>query len=121
MEVVEVDPIRPQALQRAGDRAANDVGELPSVDRSPRPNFVASTTSLATPHEDLPEQPLAPAAVAIRLGRVEEAHARVERRLDDRTRLLGPDPPAEVVAPETDPRDAQAALAELDRLHETRR
>jgi hypothetical protein len=53
--------------------------------------------TVAPPGQRAPEQALA-CVLAVDVGRVEQRDARVERRIDDRTRARFVDAPAEVVA-----------------------
>ena len=110
MQVVEIDVIRPQALERAFDRAADGLRRAVPVS-CPQPNLVARTTSLAASVEHLAEEPLAVSAVSVDLRGVEEGDADLECSLHDRARPLEVDAATEVVAAEADTRCAKAAVA----------
>src|SRR5215207_11066810 len=81
------------------------------------PNFVASTMSLRALAEDLAEEALRAAALAIDVGGVEERDAEVERLVDDLAGRLEVDAAAEVVAAETDERHPKARRSEIALLH----
>jgi hypothetical protein len=116
VQVVEVDVVGPESLERAGDRAADVLGRAASGIGLPR-ELGREDDPLAPSLEELAQQALAAASAAVHLGRVEERDPGFEGGLDDRTSLVGADAPAEVVAPEPDPRDAQSALAQRHYLH----
>jgi len=84
------------------------------------PNFVASTTPVASPFEHLPEERLAPTPVAVDVCGVEKRDAGVESRVDDGARPLEIDPHAEVVATEADDRDFGPLISQSPRAHERR-
>ena len=85
----------PRASQSLGGRPAELRGEH---------------DSLPPPPERLAEERLAP-PVAVALGGVEERHAGLERRVDDRARPVLVDAPAEVVAAEADDGDLERSEA----------
>jgi hypothetical protein len=116
VEVVEVDVVGAEPLQRARDRAANALRRAAPVVPTPG-ELRRDDDRLPAALEDASQQPLAASVVAVDLGRVEERDALIERRLDDGARLLGTDSPAEVVAADPQLRDAKATLAERHDLH----
>src|SRR5439155_9867926 len=71
---------------------------------------------VAPSFENLAQEPLA-AAAAVDVRRVQEGDLRLECGLDDLPRLLEVEPAAEVVAPEADAGDADAARAEFLQAH----
>ena len=116
VEVVEVDVLRLQALERSVDGAADVLGR--PVARLPPPAELGGEDDpVAPPAQHLAEKALAVTAVPVDLGRIEERHAHVERGIDDPARSLEIDAPAEVVAAETDSRCTKAAVSELNELH----
>jgi hypothetical protein len=115
VQVVEVDMVGAQPFERAGDRGAHGPC-TPVSDGAPPPELRREDDLLATPLEDLAEEALAVAA-AVRLGRVEEADARVDRGIDDGASRFEVDASTEVVASEADPRDAKVAPTEPNLLH----
>jgi hypothetical protein len=116
VQVVEVDVVRLQPLERADDRVADVCGGAEPAVRAPA-ELRREDDPFAARTEDLPEHALAAPTAPVHVGGVEEGDARVEGRLDDRARLREVDPGAEVVAPEPDTRDAKPAPAEVDLLH----
>ncbi len=120
--VVEVDGVGAEALERGVDRAPHVVA------RAGRPVAVSALhvvpelrredDAVAPARERLAEEALAVAAPAVDVGRVEEGDPRVERRVHDRARGGGVEPPAEVVAPEPDARDLEIGAAEARGHHQ---
>jgi len=101
VEVVEVDVIGPEPLERAVDRAT-DVRSRP-IARPVAPAELRRENDLvATALEDLAKEALAPASVAVDLRGVEERDTDVDGRVDDRPRGRDVEAPAEVVAAQTD-------------------
>ena len=107
MQVVEIDVITPQPLERALERPAyrrrsgSAVTGLPGELRGEHDAVAASL-------EDLAEVALARSPVPVDLRRVEERDAGVERGLDDGARPGEVEAPSEVVAPEADDGDLAA-------------
>jgi pseudouridylate synthase len=119
MDVVEVDVIRPQPFERTLDRAVNVL--RPAARRLAVAHVHAELGGendlVAATFEDLAEQPLATAPASVDVGRVEEGDAGVQGGVDDRSRRVATDAAAEIVAAQSDTRDAQIAVAELPKLH----
>ena len=118
VHVVEVDMVGSQPFERALDRPANRLGRREALARLPG-KLRRENDAVPLSVEDLSEQPLATAPVAVDLGGVEERHAHFERGVDDGARLFEAEATAEVVAAETNTRDAQPTLVEFDHLHRT--
>ncbi len=110
--LVEVDPFGAQTPERGLDRPAHRLGRAAVVVAELRGQHHA----LSPAFEDLAEVLLA-LPVTVDVGRVEEGHARVERRLDDGARARAVDAPAEVVAAEADDRDLRPVAAEAPDPH----
>ena len=72
---------------------------------------------LAALAEDLAEEALRAAALAIDVGGVEERDAEIERLVDDLAGRLEVDAAAEIVAAETDERHPKARRSEIALLH----
>ena len=101
MQVVQVDVVGSQPLQRSFDRPAYRLRRGESVTRLPCE--LRRENDLVPPSlEDLAEQALAATAVPVDLGGVEKRDACVERRIDDGACLVETEAAAEVVAAETD-------------------
>src|SRR5205085_5854638 len=117
--LVEVDVLHAQPTQRRVDRLA-DVRPRAACSRAV-PHVAAELRreqdAVAPALEHAPEQLLTAPAVAVDVGGVEEADALVERRVDDRTRLLQADAAADVVAAEADDGDLRPAFTEPARTH----
>ena len=100
MEVVEIDVVGAQALERAFDRRTNGGGR--AVARLAAPAELRGEHDLVAPTvEDLAEEALAVAPVPVHLGGVEERDPDVQRGVDHGARGVEVDPAAEVVAAET--------------------
>ena len=115
MELVEIDPIGPQALQARLDGTHDVVPRSEALTRrlaQARGKLGGENQVLATRPEDLSEHVFG-IAVAIDIRRVEQIDAEVERLVHHRARRFEGDPPAEIVAAETDRRNAQAGPAEV--------
>ena len=107
--LVEVDVVGLQALQRCVESAADEVAGavLLVVGVEHGAPLRREHDLVAPPLQHLAEDRLAAAAVAVDVGRVEEAHPHLERRVDDRPRRVGIDPTPEVVAAEPDDGDLE--------------
>ena len=117
MVVVDVDVVGPEPLERGVEAAPDEVA------RARRRRPAAAEAELRREHdfrspsrEHLAEEALA-VAVAVDVGRVEERDALGQRGLDDCARSFEVEPPPEVVAPEADARDLDAARTELLQAH----
>ena len=98
-----------QALQRRVERAADEVaGAVLLIVVVEHGAPLRGEHDLVAPAlQQLAEDRLAAAAVAVDVGRVEEGHPRLERRVHDRLRRVGVDPAPEVVAAEPDDGDLE--------------
>ena len=119
MVVVEVDAIGPEPVERRPDRAAHVVGRAVRALAHVVTELRRQHDTVASALQQLAEEALAAAAVAVDVGRVEERDARVEGRVDDLARPLEVDPAAEVVAPEADSGDDEVRAVELLAEHPT--
>ena len=112
--VEDVDAVGAQPLERAGQGAAEVVTRAaPSV---AHPELGREHGLVAPAFEDLAEELLALAA-AVDVRGVEERDPLGEGGLDDCPRPLEVEAAAEVVAPEADARDLQAARPQLVGTH----
>src|SRR5436305_180956 len=117
--LVEIDVVGAQAPERRVDRLADVPARAARL--CPVAHVVAELRRendvVAPPFEHPSEQILASAAVAVDVGGVEQRHAVIERRVDDRTRPLQVDTAAEVVAAEADHRHGRTALPQRAHPH----
>ena len=117
--LVEIDVVGAQAPERRVDRLADVPARAARL--CPVAHVVAELRRendvVAPPFEHPSEQILASAAVAVDVGGVEQRHALVERRVDDRTRPFQVDTAAEVVAAEADHRHGRTALPQRAHPH----
>ncbi len=116
VQVVEIDAIGAQPLERALERAPYRRRSGAAVARLPG-ELRGENDIVAPCLEDLAELALALAAVPVDLGRVEERDPGVERGLDDGACPREVEAPSEVVATDADDGYAQSALAQIAYLH----
>jgi len=116
VQVVEIDVIRSQSLERTVNCLPNALRRAVSA--------IGAPTELGRKHdsvsaflEDLSKEALASVVDPVQLGGIEERDSGVERGIDDESCCVEIDPATKVVAAEPDAGDAQAAAIELDELH----
>ncbi len=122
VQLVQVDPVGAQASERVFDGTTHvRAGSLgPPGHRGGEigvPELRGQHDLIAAPLERLPHQRLGQTELAtVHVGGVEESHARIDRRIEHRARsvecLGGGSRSSEVVAPESDRRDAESGAAD---------
>ena len=110
MDLIEVDPVGPEAAEAVFDCVEDVPARGASVQRSlsDRPDeFRRDDHVLAPVSERRPEELLA-ARATVDIRRIEQCHSQFERAVHDGRRLLLVDPHPEVVAAEARDRDWKA-------------
>src|SRR5438270_6050008 len=120
MNLVEIDPVRAQALQ-ASLRGGHNVATRRAFHGL---RFVHTATKFCRQHDafailaqDLPEDAFRTATISVDVGGIEERDAHLERFVNDFAGGLQVDAKAEIIAAQPNDRDFRARLTEFPQLH----